>query len=535
MLLTLIAVSMAFILSHSFLARQAPTGAIVRNISNHSNARAIAETGLELAITEVKRNATWRTDFSHGVWTSDEAYAGGTFTISGEDGVDTDGDSIPDGDGDLADDPTDPLTLTVVGKFDGITHTVRAEMSPTFSNGVTVLMVVVDPASLTSQEEDRKSKLTSFGYAVTAIASTASQGDFDTEVASADVAYIPEHILDNNLGTKLRQADVGVVNEANALLNEMGLLNGSASPVSSTLIDIVVATHYITTPFTTGNLTICTSTQELTDAGGNLGVAVTLAESDANNAGLATLEKGDSLNGGGGTTPARRVFLPWGGSGFDFNSLNADALTIFERSFEWAMGFRLLLVVIDPASLTSQEAAKKSLFESWGYTVSLTDVLDPQASFDAAVAVNDVAYITEDINATDLNTKLKSTTIGVVNEEVNLTDDFGMSATLIWLPPADTIEITNTTHYITSTFTAGPLLISTSNQPVTALDGTPAGGLEVLGEFGASKPGLSVINTGGNLYGGGTAAGRRVDLPWGGNVFDINSLNAAGLLIVRRS
>ena len=46
---------------------------------------------------------------------------------------------------------------------------------------------------------------------------------------------------------------------------------------------------------------------------------------------------------------------------------------------------------------------------------------------------------------------------------------------------------------------------------------------------------VSVINTGGNLYGGGTAAGRRVDLPWGGNVFDINSLNAAGLLIVRRS
>ena len=65
-MLTLITVAMAFVLSHSFLASQAPTTAIVQNICNHSRARAIAETGLELAIVEVKRNASWRTDFTEG-------------------------------------------------------------------------------------------------------------------------------------------------------------------------------------------------------------------------------------------------------------------------------------------------------------------------------------------------------------------------------------------------------------------------------------------------------------------------------------
>jgi hypothetical protein len=137
--LTMIAVVMAFVLSHSFIATQAPSTAIARNIVNLSHARAIAESGLQLVITEVKRNSDWRTDFSHGVWVSDEPYAGGTFTITGEDGVDTNGDdtiSVPaEGDGDLTDDDTDALTLTSKGTYDGITHTVRGVVTGSAASG----------------------------------------------------------------------------------------------------------------------------------------------------------------------------------------------------------------------------------------------------------------------------------------------------------------------------------------------------------------------------------------------------------------
>ena len=82
------------------------------------------------------------------------------------------------------------------------------------------------------------------------------------------------------------------------------------------------------------------------------------------------------------------------------------------------------------------------------------------------------------------------------------------------------------------------LTVTSSNQNFGMLDGSYASGLTQLTQTNADydyNPSLSVIVPGGMLYGGGTAAGRRVMLPWGDETFDINSLNAAGLNLLRRS
>jgi hypothetical protein len=55
-----------------------------------------------------------------------QPFGAGTFSIVGQDGEDADGDGVVDGDGDLVDDPADPVTLTVTAAVDGVTHTVRA-------------------------------------------------------------------------------------------------------------------------------------------------------------------------------------------------------------------------------------------------------------------------------------------------------------------------------------------------------------------------------------------------------------------------
>ena len=129
-LLVMIAVAMAFILSLSFLSAQSTTMGITENMDHHVRSRAIAESGLQLAIVEVQQNSDWRTDFANGTWVTNHSYAGGTFTISGVDGEDTDGDgviSVPaEGDGDLTDGQDDPATLKVVGTYNGVTHTVEA-------------------------------------------------------------------------------------------------------------------------------------------------------------------------------------------------------------------------------------------------------------------------------------------------------------------------------------------------------------------------------------------------------------------------
>ena len=66
----------------------------------------------------------------------------------------------------------------------------------------------------------------------------------------------------------------------------------------------------------------------------------------------------------------------------------------------------VLFVVVDPANLNAQEDAKKALMESWDFTVNLIDESDSQANFDAAIAANDVAYIPQDINSSNLGLKL---------------------------------------------------------------------------------------------------------------------------------
>ncbi|MCF6251584.1 MAG: DNRLRE domain-containing protein [Methylococcaceae bacterium] len=193
----------------------------------------------------------------------------------------------------------------------------------------------------------------------------------------------------------------------------------------------------------------------------------------------------------------------------------------------------LLLVVVNPASLTVQETDKKALFESWGYLVTLIDMDDTQSAFDTALASNDVVFITEDIDSTRLNTKLVNATIGVVTEEDDLSDEFGMASTITW-DSGDTLNITDNSHYITQPFSLGNLTVMTAVNSLAYVSGTRSVDLKNLGSI-ISRPALVALDVGATTYTAGTAVGRRVQLPWGGNTFDVNTLNADGLTLLQRA
>ncbi len=93
----------------------------------------IAESGVSTTLAYLRDNKSWRTQQVSGTWVNSQKYAGGTFNVIGEDGVDEDGDGNVDGDGDLADDATDPLTLTVTGEYSGVTHVIHVTVHPTSS------------------------------------------------------------------------------------------------------------------------------------------------------------------------------------------------------------------------------------------------------------------------------------------------------------------------------------------------------------------------------------------------------------------
>jgi hypothetical protein len=125
----------------------------------------------------------------------------------------------------------------------------------------------------------------------------------------------------------------------------------------------------------------------------------------------------------------------------------------------------------------------------------------------------------------------------VVNEEFDQRDDLGIAQdnndTTIF-----SINIVDNTHDITADFATGTLQIFTSNQDTRSLKPTLAGGLQSLGEYldGSTwRSSLAVIDTGGDLYSTGTAAARRVQLPWGRASFDFSSLNDDGQTILKNS
>ena len=208
---------------------------------------------------------------------------------------------------------------------------------------------------------------------------------------------------------------------------------------------------------------------------------------------------------------------------------------IFSKKRIWTV----LIVVTNPAALTPQESLRVfALDQLFGLKVNLIAATATQASYNAAIALADVVFVPEEALSTDINSKLRSAAIGVVNEESQFADDMGIAASS-GVVDRNTIRITNNTHYITSPFANGDLVYLSATQPVTHLEGPYAAGMVTLGETHRNgvfyRPSLTIIDTGGILYGGGTAAGRRVQLPWGGDNFDANYLNGNGQLIGARA
>ncbi|MAE63398.1 MAG: hypothetical protein CMJ18_03930 [Phycisphaeraceae bacterium] len=223
----------------------------------------------------------------------------------------------------------------------------------------------------------------------------------------------------------------------------------------------------------------------------------------------------------------------------DVHHFNLTQLTRFMTGVPLSPGGgeqNLLLVVADAGSLSVQETARKSLIEAWGYIVNLISATASASEFDTAVAANDVAYVVEMNGSQALGTKLRDAAIGVVNEEGALAQPMGFSdGSYPQFTPSDSVLIADNDHYITESFSLESISIVSVAGNLVGLALPTAGGLTTLARVDGFMPGLAVIETGGDLHGGGTAPLRRVQLPWGQSGFDINQLNSSGRTIMQRA
>jgi len=410
-----------------------------------------------------------------------------------------------------------------------------------------LLMVVVNPTTLVPKDAYKKALFESWGYTVAVISESENQAGYDSAVAAAAVVFISETVNANQVGTKLKDVTIGVVSQDGSYNSALGFSTGSVWSVGAA-INVTDTSHYITTPFPAGPLNIYSAAMEqLTVSGSEAPGLQTLADSGGAGS-LVVLDKG-AMGTGGVPIPGRRVMLPLGrDANFNWDYLNSSGRLLVQRALQWGMGntsgggLRVLYVVKDPAVLSTQEAARQALMEGWGFIVSLIDDDDTQANFDAVATANDVAYISQEALATSLGTTLVNTSIGVVNENKDLIDEFGFasSANLAGGMPAINVD---TSHYITSVFTANPVVAYGVNDWYQIASTPVAAGVQPAGVWvdapWTDLPALLTLSPGADLIGGGTAAGHRVQIPMGagqgGVPVDINGLTDDGRTIIKRS
>ncbi len=407
-----------------------------------------------------------------------------------------------------------------------------------------ILMVVVNPTTLVAEDQQAKDLFESWGYTVSVISESANQASYDAAVASNDVVFISETVNSNSVGTKLANAPIGVVSQDRDYNPDLGLATGGTLKVG-TDIDIVDTDHFITRPFPAGPLPIyAAGMEQLVTTGALTADQQPLAEIGGD-ASLVVLDQGAAMEGGG-SAAGRRVILPLGTRyRFNWDHLNANGRLLVQRALEWGIGAddkaagKLLLVVANAGSLLTSESDRMALIESWGYDVTLISDDASQAEYDTALADVDVVYICGSGSSTAVGTKLTAATVGVLSEDIGLVDELGIAEPAFVKKNSQQINVIDNTHYVTNGFVLGSLQLYTYLPEIWTVTGALAPGLNILGEtqdaVGTFPPGLAYLETGAELYGGGFAAGRRVQMPWSQGSFDINALNADGRTIFRRA
>lgn len=331
LLLVMIAVASTTILALSFLASQGPTAAVASNVERKAKARHIAESALKMTIDYVNENGEWRTDKTSGAWMTSVALDGGTFDLYGIDEVD----------GDLSNDSSEGVTISVVATYQGVTHRVSARITQAVAGETTnrLLYVAGRGSSLSGQDQAKKDLFESWGYVVTVIDDGSSQSIYDQAAAENDLAFISEEVSSGAVRRKLRDHPIGIVTDEAYLHDDLGLTSGNASS-GSTAVDMLVIdnSHPVTKDFSLGSLAIVNSAIQYRYVTATIASGVTvLADVGGSGSGAVMLaaDVGDTLRHG--PAAGRRVVFP-STNDADVNNYTAFGLALLHRSLRWVAG-----------------------------------------------------------------------------------------------------------------------------------------------------------------------------------------------------
>ncbi len=473
-------------------------------------------------------------------------------------------------------------------QFTALTRFMAAPVPPPTEGGANLLFVSGGSARYnfftgsftvapTTSESARIRLFESWGYQTTIISAQESQDNITAQLNDHEVVYVSSDVPSTDLGTKLVEATIGVVNENPNYVDEFGFASDSSISFASALV-LNASNHYIASGFADPAIVTFSASQSVISLSGTpasdlngIGTWLTTFEAapddpivslDPNlkpisnfqsisideleeeprlsSASLVTLNTGANTYTGA-TVAGRRVQLPWA-TGLDINRLSLDGRTLLQRSIAWAAGAgeqttitKLLFVVTDREALTDQETQREELLKSWGYDLVLINDEDTPDNFAAAAASCDAAYVSTEVDSIDLAQQLASATLGIVSEHQEGIAVFGFGSGLLKTSDSET-DITNASHYITQPFGDSRIQLFEFEQTLVHTAGSPSTGTTVLSQSpGNAYEQLAAIDVGGTLYSGRSSPGRRVKMPWGDSDFNFALLTDNGQTLLKRA
>lgn len=353
LILVVIALAVAAVLSLTFVSAQSTTIGVAENIDRLSRARAIAESAVGLAMADVNRGVDWRTKYTHGSYTAARAFGAGTYQVKFEDGWDTNGDGVVEGDGSLAGsgaDLLDDFTLTARGTCEGVTHLATVRVDASELRGKVLLMVkdinyieplpayLLPPRELTVARDVRlRTMLEGMGWVVTPILETAATSAILTAASQNDVVFVSGGTWHENVMSDLELTGKGAVSNEYGLMLDWGFMNDNPSdtlpPAARANLTVANASHEIMQGLS-GTFAFVSPAQSMWLLNRTMASNATVLARVGTVPAVACFEQ-NMLDYQNRTVKGRRVILPW--SMFaEPAQLTAQGRTLFSNALTWA-------------------------------------------------------------------------------------------------------------------------------------------------------------------------------------------------------
>ncbi|MEM1336068.1 MAG: hypothetical protein AAGG08_21685, partial [Actinomycetota bacterium] len=390
-----------------------------------------------------------------------------------------------------------------------------------------LVMVTGDGTTANGNDPAKRALFELWGWTVTAVDDSAGLAALAAAAGSNDVMFVSDTAGTDAFGL-LRDLDIGIVNESFTYVS--GLLNAPAGDqdfASETTLDLAAVTHPITIGFSTGSLTIHTTSQDVnyweedvTPLPADVTVLAS-APATVQHAALFVAEAGAPLYSG--SAVERRVWFP--SDAADPASYTAEYEVLLERSLDWAASSSrpsagdLLFVTGDGTATDPEDAARVTLLQSIGWTVTVIDDDAGLAALTSAAAANDVLYLSS--TTFTGNTDLRGLDIGIVSEGSAAWRDLTYAGSFaVDVASTTDVDVVDTTEPPTAAFSAGTLSLLTTSDTLGFWNSSslalPADASTPVQQFGnPDREFLVLFEAGDDLYGGNTAANRRALAGWG--------------------